>query len=209
MSAGRGTLERASFFVDRAEALGVTDRAAFQHFLEAAIVFARSVTFHLQKEYAHQPGFETWYALWQQRLKADSLAAFFLEQRNYVLKQGPLEIGKHVDMHLYSTVTMTTSVSVKVIRAQPWYRRSPTILWQDAVYPIRNWLHQRRRHQGWTRQSRSLGAERAPSVIVKETLRFAEATWNDRPALELLREYLATLSQVVADAEAKFGPGTS
>jgi len=37
----------------------------------------------------------------------------------------------------------------------------------------------------------------------------ADAPWNDRPALDLLREYLATLAQVVAEVEVKFGPGAS
>lgn len=208
MGLARNTLERAAFFVDRAEAVGLADRAAFQHFLEAAIVFARSVTFHLQKEYAHEAGFADWYVSMQQRLRADALASFFLEKRNYVLKEGPLKIGKHVDLHLHAAVTLTASVNVKVIRGNPWYRRSPNILFQDLTYPLRNWA--RSCYQEWRRR---LQARRQPKtsrdVAIKETFRFAEPPWNTRPATVLLREYLDTLRQLVGEAEKRFGPGDS
>jgi hypothetical protein len=200
MSAAKGTLQRASFFVDRAEIVGPGDRVAFQHFLEAAIVFARSVTLHLQKEYSHNSGFDAWYDNWQQKLKADSLARFFLEQRNYVLKQGPLQISKHVVMHLQSTVTITGSLTIKVIRGHPWYRRSPHILWSDAFYPIRAKLRQLRQR---LRRSRPAETKSSPAKST-ETLRFAEAPWSDHPALDLLRRYLRTLADVVEEAEKKF-----
>ncbi len=206
MGLARSTLERASFFVDQAQAIGLTDRAAFQHFLEAAIVFGRSVTLHLQKEYAHTAGFAGWYAPWQQRLKEYALAGFFLEQRNYVLKEGPLKIGKHVDLHLHATIRLTASVNVKVIRGSPWYRRSMKTLWQDASHPVRNWLFQRRQRRENERQSPPL-PDAPPQSTIVETLRCAGAPWNERPALQLLREYLGVLAELVDEAEATFGPG--
>ena len=46
------TLAKARFFFSEAIRVGVNDRKAFCNYLEASIVFARSVTFHLQEELA-------------------------------------------------------------------------------------------------------------------------------------------------------------
>ena len=45
----------ARFFAAQAVAVSPQKRDEFGHFIEAAIVFGRSATFHLQKEYAHAP----------------------------------------------------------------------------------------------------------------------------------------------------------
>lgn len=206
-SVARGTVERARFFLDQAFAIGAADRSTFQHFLEAAIVFARSVTFHVQKQYAHADGFADWYAGWQERLKGDALANFFLVQRNYVLKQGPLRVGKHVEVHLQATVTLTDSVSVKVFRGQPWYHRSPKILIEDAVYPIREMFRTWRQERSRRRVARSTTEGSSTGVAVTENLHFAEEPWSQRPALQLMHEYLSTLNRLVTEAEEKFGIG--
>lgn len=201
----RGTLDRARWFLSRAVQCGVPDRQGFQNLFEAAIVFARSVTFHLQKQYAATPQFDTWYAQCRQRLARDPLATFFLNQRNLVLKGGPVPIAKHVSAVMHSAVTVSGSVHVKVIRGKPWYRRSPRILIQDVIYPIRALVN------GWRERRRQRRARTAmaapPRSSVSESLRFQTAPWDKRPAVDLLRDYLDTLDAIVSDAESRFGPG--
>lgn len=201
----RGTLDRARWFLNRARETGVADREEFQHLFEAAIVFARSVTLHLQKQYAHTPKFDTWYSECQQRLERDPLACFFRDQRNFVLKEGPAQIAKHVSVVMHAIAIGESSVVVKVIRGKPWYRRSPRILIQDALYPIRarltHWRERRRRRRACTVRAAP------PRSSVSETLRFTVAPWDHRPAVNLLREYLDTLDAIVSEAEMRFGAG--
>jgi hypothetical protein len=129
-------LEKARFFADQAQLSVSTNRSAFVNYLEAAIVFARSATFHVQKEYRHEIGFDTWYAEHQQVLKADPISTFFLNTRNFIFKEGPVTVRKVVNMSFQGTIALSGTVSVKVIGSKPWYRRSPKIIWQDFRAPI-------------------------------------------------------------------------
>jgi hypothetical protein len=201
-STARHTLERARFFLAEARNTRIDDQERLLHFFEAAIVFGRSVTFHLQSQHAHEAGFDAWYGQQQVELMKDSLARFFLEKRNYVLKVGQLAVGKHVDVHIQSTVHLTASVSAVVVRGKPWYRRSPRILIADVLYPLRQSLHSwrdRRRIAARARARESNGR-----VTVTESLRFADEAWQDRSALDLFHEYLDRLEPFVADAEKRF-----
>lgn len=56
--------------------------------LNAFLSAARSVTFLLQKEMAHVPGFREWLAKKQDELRADAAARFFLLLRNFSQKEG-------------------------------------------------------------------------------------------------------------------------
>lgn len=60
------------------------------HFMEACIVFARSVTLHLQKELAHAD----WYATRQDAMVIEPLFGFFRDRRNYILKEGRLGVRR-------------------------------------------------------------------------------------------------------------------
>jgi hypothetical protein len=60
-SIAAGTIKKARFFVDQASRTDPNDREAITNNVEAAIVFARSVTIHLQSEFAHVPGCHEWY----------------------------------------------------------------------------------------------------------------------------------------------------
>ena len=61
-SIARRTLRKARFFAGQAEQSKTGQREAFETYLEAAIVFGRSVTYHIQKEFKHENGFDDWYA---------------------------------------------------------------------------------------------------------------------------------------------------
>src|SRR5260370_26474134 len=66
--------------------------APFGYELNAFLSAARSVTFLMQKEMAHVPGFPDWWAGKQRQLKADPVAWFFLELRNFSQKQGRISL---------------------------------------------------------------------------------------------------------------------
>lgn len=201
-SIARRTLQRALFFLTQARSVGVEDRVSFLHYFESAIVFGRSVTFHLQSEYAHSTGFESWYRGQQERMRADSLARFFVDKRNFVLKEGQLSIGKHADIEIHATVKLSTSVHVLVSRGQPWYRRSSRILVEDMLRPLRGRLNEwrKQRHRARADMARARGRQ----ATVTQSLRFADETWRDQPALELLERYLRGLEPLVSEAERQF-----
>jgi hypothetical protein len=81
-----GTLRCSRYFLNRAERAATNDPVGLRYDIEAAIVFARSVTFHLQKELSSRAGFHDWYARVQDRLRTDPVARFLLETRNFILK---------------------------------------------------------------------------------------------------------------------------
>src|SRR4051812_27737860 len=83
----RGTLERARLFARKSRETPLNQRDEHSAFLEAAVVFSRSVTFHLQKELSAAPDFASWYGVWQSRLGEAPVSRYLLEQRNYVLKE--------------------------------------------------------------------------------------------------------------------------
>jgi hypothetical protein len=67
------------------------DPEGFRISLNATIQTLRNVTFVLQKEHRGIPNFETWYAAWRDRMKADEVLRWSVEARNSVVKQGDLE----------------------------------------------------------------------------------------------------------------------
>lgn len=87
-SVARNTLGKARFFLNQAELCETSDREAFEAYLAAAIVFARSITFHIQKEYRHQPNFENWYSHHEAKMRDDPICKFFIEKRNLIVKEG-------------------------------------------------------------------------------------------------------------------------
>lgn len=65
---------------------------SYGYCLSAFVSASRSVTFLLQKEMAHVPGFDDWWQQQQARLKADPVARFFLKIRNYSQKEGRISL---------------------------------------------------------------------------------------------------------------------
>lgn len=215
-STARGTLEAARFFLEKAELTGISDRKPFQWYLEAAISVGRNVTWHIKKEYSHQPGFQAWYSGHESMMAADPIFSFFRDTRNFIVKEGP--VGVHRVVHLSGVVTATgdVTVEVRVIRGKPWYRRSTKIIWEDlrasVLQPLHKWrrrraLAQRRRARAKRKLAQAHADESTSEAI--DGFYFDEPEWKDRPALELLREYVDKLEAIVEDAEARFGDGSS
>jgi hypothetical protein len=67
------------------------DPHEFRLNLNSFLQEARNVTFILQKNKKQIPGFEQWYARWQERLKNDATLRWVVDSRNRITKQGDLE----------------------------------------------------------------------------------------------------------------------
>jgi len=201
-SIARTTFEKARFFLGQGERIGTSDRWALESYIEATIIFARSVTFHLQKEYSKQEGFGSWYAEQRESMATNPLFVYFRDQRNFILKEGPVGIRKATTVSISATVTISSSLEAKVIRGKPWYRRSINILWQDIklalLQKLRKWSYH------W-RLARQTGQQHAQNrVSAQERLHFDHPDWRDKSAFDLLNSYLDTLQVLVDEAEARF-----
>jgi hypothetical protein len=196
------TLEKAHFFADHARAAGPAQREDFSKFFEAAIIFARSTTLHLQKEYSQRSGFKDWYSGKQDMMRHDPVCSFFLKRRNFILKEGPVSLHKAASVTIRESLMLSGSVEVKVIRGKPWYRRSPKILWGDLrviiMKPILRWLKKRETKR------RRLDSQEKPKVETTEDFVFDDPKWRDHPALDILSEYLGKLKLIVNEAETRF-----
>jgi hypothetical protein len=194
------TLEKASFFLDQAETC--PDLDAFGHFLEAAIVYGRSVTFHLQKEFKNCSGFDVWYSEKQEQMTKDPLFSFLLKKRNYSLKEGPVSIQKTIAITITETVSVSDFVEVYITRGKPWYRRGLRILFEDLYSPLfqkfRKWRYERELCRQRKVRNKPQEAE------VREIRHFEEPEWRTRPATDLVREYLQSLAALVKEGEALF-----
>ena len=67
------------------------DPQAFRVGLNAAIQALRNVTWILQSELKHSPGFDEWYGSWQEKMKKDDRMRWLVDARNKVVKQGDLK----------------------------------------------------------------------------------------------------------------------
>jgi hypothetical protein len=197
------TLDKARLFLEQARRADRNDRYTVSTNLEGAIVFCRSVTFHLQSQFAHAPGFDAWYAQQQNILRGQRLSRFLLEQRNYVLKIGPAIVNRIIGVSITESVMMRDELTIKVVRGQPWYRRSPKILLEDLAYPLRQHIRLWRERRRWRAAAKTKAAESA-AIITTDELHFADTEWKEIPAIELIEQQLAILANIVAEAEARF-----
>lgn len=194
------TVQRARFFAGQAMKV-VNEREKFAHYFESSIVFARSVTFHLQKELCHCEGFQEWYEEEQSKLKQQPICRFFLNKRNYILKQGPVKISKTIEASISNSISVHSVVKIKIIRAKPWYHQSIKTLIKNAFLRIRqeyfNWDKRRKRR----RQNRKTTESKAEFT---ERLHFSDEEWKDQSVYDLIFEYCDILEDLVDRAESKF-----
>jgi hypothetical protein len=164
-------------------------------------------------EFARVPKYDAWKEIRYEGLRKRPLFLFISEggkqgqTKNKIgLRQFLMHIGGNrltLSVALSVLLTMSGKVSVRtvVIRGQPWYRRSPRILWGDAVRPIREWL-------GKVRQEFAARSARAPAkegtTNVEHTFYFDDPNWNTQPAREIVRQYLDLMEREVDEAEKKF-----
>ncbi len=83
---------------------------AFRRNLNACIQSARSVKFVLQKCKANFADFESWYATWQDRMRADALMKWAVNARNNIEKQGDLEAASTMRVTLVDSYIERDSI---------------------------------------------------------------------------------------------------
>lgn len=64
----------------------------FRIAINSCIQELRNVTFVLQANKKEIPGFEEWYAPWQERMRANQSLRWLVDARNYIVKRGDLEL---------------------------------------------------------------------------------------------------------------------
>lgn len=84
-------LAETEFFLRRMAGVGM-DQFALKCYLSAYLAAARTATLALQR-FSHIPGFASWYAPHQARLKEDALARFLFDARNDHLHGAPYPIA--------------------------------------------------------------------------------------------------------------------
>lgn len=200
----RTTLEKACFFLDKAKDTPLSDRNEHIAYLEAAISFGRSVTFHLQQELSARNEFEQWYENWKTRLGQIPESRFMVKQRNLAVHQGPVKTRRVAHASISSTLQLHSTVTVKVIRGSPWYRRSPKTLAEDILRPLRERLRlwrDTRRRKAVAQPARS---SLTTAEVSSDVLYFDYEEWKTTPAAEIIATHLNVLEELVSEAEAKF-----
>jgi hypothetical protein len=90
----RSALSRARFFLAKANAVLPDQRMEFEAFLEASIIFGRTAVHRFQTRHSKHPEWNEWW----DSLDADPTMLFFRNERNFILKHGPLKIGQKIGM---------------------------------------------------------------------------------------------------------------
>lgn len=214
----RAALDRARYFLSQAELLRGDQRTEFGHNLDAAIVFGRSA-YHFLQSRATASGtdaaFVAWFNSKRAAMASDRLLEYFRKMRDLTLKERQTTTPKRVFASLQASAYISAHIEAVVKRGQPWYLRSPRILWQDAraafLRPIQRWrykagLRLRRarialrarldRVRRWWAARRSVPSVREFYLDDPEGL--------DRNAVDLVRAYLARLDAIVGEAEGMF-----
>lgn len=201
-SDARIKLDQARFFCSQASQAKNGGRDALVTNFEAAIVFARSVTLCLQKEFNDKPGFSEWYSRKQDTMKQDPLFNLFREKRNYILKVGSTNIRKLISVELTEQIGVSDFVAVKVVRGSPWYRRSPKTIWQDICASVKEPL----RAWNWKRKMRMKVKRKTPPTLAKvsESYYLDDPAWGGRDAFDLFEEYVSKLEAIVSESETNF-----
>ncbi len=95
----RTALARAEFFLHLAEKCEPDQRAEFEAYVDASIIVARTALHRLHSKYNHHPSWRTWFA----QLKGNPAVEFFRENRDYLLKEGPVKIGQVISFNPITT----------------------------------------------------------------------------------------------------------
>lgn len=190
-------LNKGRFFYDKAVAVEMQDRIQFSHFFETAIVWARSVTFLLQKQYNNTLGFKEWYESQQNALGADPLAQFFLNQRNFVLKEKSISVRKVVTMKAHVSIGVHVTATATVIRGS--WRSKLRYLRQDFLAYLKQRIGAIRR-----RLRRKKRKRESTTVANIDHMYFVDAPWDKEPAIDLLDKYLKSLQLIVDNAVKQF-----
>ena len=203
-STTRAVLDKARYLLAQAEAAEPSAHASgdltpFAANIEGAVIFGRSVTFHLQKEFSHQSEFEDWYSQIQKQLGTNTQFQYLVSARNFILKEGPAPIRRAVQTSLNLSILVTSTLKTSVVPSDPWYKRSVQILHDRFRFMVLEVRHWKLRRQA-IRENRA--AQAHPRVVY--WFYFVDPAVAQVPAQQVVREYLDELETIVADAETRF-----
>jgi len=167
-------LDETKYFLEQMR-LNIKDRRAFKHNLSAFLSSGRSVTFVLQNEYAENTKFREWYEKKKEEMKTDNLLNFFVNKRNYVIKEGPVELRGKIFLEVHDAITISESVTV--IKKRP-----------DGTEEI---VHQ---------TEPEIKARAKPKEIKSSYQLFFE-DYPDKDILTLCEEYVERLTKIVEEAK--------
>lgn len=104
-------LDEAKYFLEQMK-INVTDKQVFLYNLSAFLSSSRSITWVLQKEYSENPKFKKWYEEKKKEMEKDKLLRFFIEKRNYVIKESPIEPKGMTFIRVVEQMTVEESITV-------------------------------------------------------------------------------------------------
>jgi hypothetical protein len=86
----RHAISRARFFLDLARGCSIEERDAFEAYLEASIIFARTALLRLYKENKNKSNWKSWW----EKASSEPLVKFFQKERNYIVHERPPKVGQ-------------------------------------------------------------------------------------------------------------------
>jgi hypothetical protein len=194
-------VDKARYFVNQAKS-NPDDVNKIKLNLEVAIIYCRSVTFHLQSQFARTQGFDEWYEAKRLELGSSRLSRFLLEQRNIALKQGPLVMHRVVNVSVAVNISISTHVEVEVTRGAPWYKRSIKTLYEDSIAPVRKKI------VSISHRLASLFEQKINKTdsvtVIDDLLYFSDDEWRNIPAVDLVEKQLNILEELVKEAQQLF-----
>jgi hypothetical protein len=93
-----------------------------------AVERLRSVTFFIQKQLAHEPGFDAWYGQQQTEMRKDELLRRFVEGRNIIVKERSLLVRSTAQIGIFRNRELKLALTVPV----PPYLSSEYLLREHA-----------------------------------------------------------------------------
>ena len=86
----RDAVSRARLFLEMARMRTVEQRDEYEALLEASIVFGRAALHRLKSTFGKHANWADWW----DSLRGNGSVGFFREERNYILKEGPMKVGQ-------------------------------------------------------------------------------------------------------------------
>ena len=166
-------LEAAAYHLEQMTK-NLNDSKIFSYYLDAFLSSSRSVTFALKKEFSKNAKLMAWYIEKQNEMRKDPLMSFFVQMRNVTVKEGTPDKKTEASINLFSTLTISDSVSIKLTRANGTeeYYESP----QNMKTPVVN--------------------EKDPVQITK----YYFLEYPERDIVSLCSEYGSKLTELVEEA---------
>ncbi len=209
-------LQRARFFLGKAQTMTDVARVELDHYLTAAVVFGRSAFHYLEKaaELTDDKAYRTWFGAKSLAIKNDVLLEHFRDIRNTEIHARRVPLSRQVSLSAHAVLHTSAYAEMRVKRGRPWYQRSPTILWQDAWavvtrplkrwrYQLGQWLrHRRAQLDAWIERIKARFRKPAKVTVMEFFLDDPEGL--NRPAVVLIDAYLTRWEAIVSEAETKF-----